>query len=62
MSLAPLTGSVPAVAEDHGIKRVRSPEGNKMLFTVSLLSSIAQSRFGQWLRAVTLLQKRVRYH
>jgi hypothetical protein len=31
-----------------------------MLLTVSLLSSIAQSRVGQWLRAVSTLPRRVR--
>lgn len=31
-----------------------------MLLAVSLLSSIAQSRVGQWIRAVTM-QRRVRY-
>ena len=29
-----------------------------MLLAVSLLSSIAQSRIGQWVRAVALLQRR----
>jgi hypothetical protein len=37
-----------------------SQDEKKMLLTVSLLSSIAQSRFGQWLRAVSLMQRRVR--
>jgi hypothetical protein len=33
-----------------------------MLLAVSLLSSIAQSRLGQWLRAATLQQRKmVRY-
>jgi len=32
-----------------------------MLLAVSLLSSIAQSRLGQWLRAVTLQRRVVRY-
>jgi hypothetical protein len=31
-----------------------------MLLAVSLLSSIAQSRFGQWLRAVTAIPRRIR--
>jgi hypothetical protein len=32
----------------------------KMLLAVSLLSSIAHSRIGQWVRAVALLQRRTR--
>lgn len=32
-----------------------------MLLAVSLLSSIAQSRLGQWLRAAASLQRRPRY-
>jgi len=32
-----------------------------MLLTVSLLSAIAQSRFGQWVRAFSMLGRRVRY-
>jgi hypothetical protein len=31
-----------------------------MLLAVSLLSSIAQSRVGQWLRAVTTIPRRIR--
>ena len=31
----------------------------KMLLAVSLLSSIAQSRVGQWLRAMSMQQRRV---
>jgi hypothetical protein len=32
-----------------------------MLLAISLLSSIAQSRLGQWLRAASTLPRRVRY-
>jgi hypothetical protein len=32
-----------------------------MLLAASLLSSIAQMRLGQWIRAVALLQRRPRY-
>lgn len=32
-----------------------------MLLAVSLLSSIAQSRLGQWLRALAALPRRTRY-
>jgi hypothetical protein len=32
-----------------------------MLLAVSLLSSIAQSRAGQWMRAAVMLQRRARY-
>ena len=32
-----------------------------MLLAVSLLSSIAQSRFGQWVRAASMLPRRPRY-
>jgi hypothetical protein len=31
------------------------------MLAISLLSSIAQSRFGQWLRAVSTLPRRTRY-
>ena len=31
-----------------------------MLLAVSLLSSITQSRIGQWVRALALLQRRTR--
>lgn len=32
-----------------------------MLLAVSLLSSIAHSRFGQWMRAASMMGRRVRY-
>lgn len=32
-----------------------------MLLAASLLCSIAQTRLGQWFRAVALLQRRARY-
>lgn len=32
-----------------------------MLLTISLLSSIAQSRLGQWVRAAASLQRRPRH-
>jgi hypothetical protein len=43
----------------HRIKIFRTEK--EMLLTVSLLSSIAQSRVGQWVRALALMQRRVRY-
>jgi hypothetical protein len=36
-------------------------DGKKMLLVVSLLSSIAQSRAAQWVRALASMQRRTRY-
>jgi hypothetical protein len=54
------TSSGRCVPEDPSID-IGSPETEKkMLLAVSLLSSIAQSRIGQWVRALALLQRRSR--
>jgi hypothetical protein len=44
-----------------GIKPNDFQDEKKMLLVVSLLSSIAQSRAAQWVRALSSLQRRTRY-
>jgi hypothetical protein len=56
---AGLTGSASRPHEDPGPEQRTRPE-KKMLFAVSLLSSIAQSRLAQWVRAATM-QRRTRF-
>jgi hypothetical protein len=56
---AALTVGASRPQEDPGQdQRTRSEK--KMLFAVSLLSSIAQSRLAQWVRAATM-QRRTRF-
>ena len=56
---ASLTGEASVRGDDPSIEKdLQDPK--KMLLAVSLLSSIAQSRVGQWLRAVTTLPRRIR--
>ena len=55
------TSQAAAAAEDQDISPTMSRPEPTMLLAVSLLSSIAQSRAGQWMRAAVMLQRRARY-